>query len=96
MIKSCFYCKISWGGKCSFTRLAFHLLSGTSLGGPDADSAQGNLLRTFPQTSSLVLRAREREAERKTPSQKCHPGTLPGTQARTHPPDAAPFPRSSL
>ena len=66
MIKSCFYCKISWGGKCSFTRLAFNLLSGTSLGGPDADSAQGNLLRTFPQTSSLVLRAREREAERHT------------------------------
>ena len=77
MIKSCFYCKISWGGggEFSFTRLAFHLLSGTSLGGPDADSARENLLRTFPQTSNLVLRAREREAERKTPSQKCHPGT---------------------
>ena len=26
---------------------------------------------------------------------KCHPGTLPGTQARAHTPDAAPFPRTS-
>lgn len=45
-------------------------------GGPSVDSARGNLLRTFPQTSNLVLRARESGRQRERHFlQKCHPGT---------------------
>lgn len=84
--------------ECSFTRLAFHLLSDPSLRCPecswvpDVGFARENLPRTFLWTSDPMPRARERETggggEKETLTRR---GTRAPLDAHTHA-----LPRSSL
>lgn len=95
MIKSCFYCKISWGGKCSFTAVSFPSAVWYLFRRAPVLTLHGEPLRTFPQTSNLVLRAREGGRERhpysvtQAPSLAHRHTPLTQLPSRDHPSEAS-------